>query len=145
MVRIDVDRYVSENHVSFDIDKIDTLLAGIIGERFAPIRKVSTFALFPTCGLAWNHYLLESYCYRFSRKYRLSVLNYNDKNVGIIAASDLPLTYNEMLSEAAAKADIELTVESVSEYLFFNGFTAKRKYSNMPEIIKKAKKIREEE
>jgi hypothetical protein len=74
----------------------------------------------------------------------LSALNYNDKNAGIIAAIDLPLTYNEMLSEAVAKAEIELTPEAVGEYLFINGFTAKRKYSNMPEIIEKAKNIREE-
>lgn len=49
-----------------------------------------------------------------------------------------------MLCEAAADADIELTQEAVGEYLFINGFTAKRKYSNMSEIIKRAKTIREE-
>lgn len=144
LVRADIDRFVSEEQVSFDIEKIDNLLAELIGEGFAPIRKISTFSLFPICGLAWNLYVLESYCYRFSKKYRLSVLNYNDKNAGIIAAIDLPLAYNEMLSEAAAKADIELTPDAVGEYLFTNGFTAKRKYSSMPKIIEMAKKIREE-
>lgn len=145
LVRVDTDRFVSEKQVNFDVEQIDELLSRIIGERFAPIRKVSTFALFPACGLSWNLYLLESYCYRFSRKYRLSVLNYNDKNAGIIVASNLPLTYNEILSEAAAEADIKLTPEAVGEYLFTNGFTAKRKYSSMPEIIERAKNIREEE
>lgn len=145
LVRVNADRFVSEKQVIFDVERIDALLSEMIGERFAPIRKVSTFALFPVCGLSWNHYLLESYCYRFSKKYRLSVLNYNDKNAGIIAAIDLPLTYNEMLSEAASQADIELTPEAVGEYLFSNGFTAKRKYSSMPEIIERAKNIREEE
>lgn len=144
LIRVDVNHFVSEKYVSFDVDRIDCLLEEIVGSRFAPIRKVSTFALFPICGLNWNHYLLESYCYRFSRKYRLAVLNYNDKNAGMIAAIDLPLTYNEMLSEAAAETGIELTPESVGEYLFTNGFTARRKYSNMPEIIEKAKIIREE-
>lgn len=144
LIRVDVDRFVSEKYISFDVDRIDCLLEEIVGSRFAPIRKVSTFALFPICGLNWNHYLLESYCYRFSRKYRLAVLNYNDKNAGMIAAIDLPLTYNEMLSEAAAETGIELTPESVGEYLFTNGFTARRKYSNMLEIIEKAKIIREE-
>ena len=119
-------------------------MKSIVGDRFAPIRKVTTFALFPPCGQNWNHYILESYCYRFSRKYRLSVLNYNDKNAGMIASIDLPLTYNEMLSEAVANADVELTQEAVGEYFFENGFTAKRKYSSMPEIIEKAKTIRDE-
>ncbi len=144
LVRTDVDRFVSEKHVNFDVDRIDSLLEEVVGSRFAPIRKVSTFALFPTCGPNWNHYLLESYCYRFSRKYRLSVLNYNDKNAGMIVSIELPLTYNEMLSEAAATANIELTPEIVGEYLFTNGFTARKKYSSMPEIIERAKTIREE-
>jgi hypothetical protein len=144
LVRVDADRFVSEKQVHFDVDRIDALLESIVGDRFAPIRKVATFVLFPLCGQNWNHYLLESYCYRFSRKYRISVLNYNDKNAGIIASIDLPLTYNEMLSEAAAKADVELTQEAVGEYFFENGFTAKRKYSSMPEIIEKAKTIRDE-
>ena len=144
LVRIDADRFVSEKQVHFDVDRIDALLKKIVGDRFAPIRKVTTFALFPPCGQNWNHYILESYCYRFSRKYRLSVLNYNDKNAGMIASIDLPLTYNEMLSEAVANADVELTQEAVGEYFFENGFTAKRKYSSMPEIIEKAKTIRDE-
>lgn len=144
LVRADVDRFVSERQVHFDVERIDSILEGIIGERFIPIREVATFALFPSCGLSWNHYLLESYCYRFSQKYRLSVLNYNDKNAGIIVSVDLPLTYTEMLCEAVAATAIPLTLEAVGEYLFTNGFTARRKYSNMPEIIEKAKKIREE-
>ncbi len=144
LVRVDADRFVSEKQVHFDVDRIDALLRKIVGDRFAPIRKVTTFALFPPCGQNWNHYILESYCYRFSRKYRLSVLNYNDKNAGMIASIDLPLTYNELLSEAAANADVELTQEAVGEYFFENGFTAKRKYSSMPEIIAKAKTIRDE-
>mgnify|MGYP000202440082 CR=1 FL=1 len=144
LIRADADRFVSEKSVNFNVDRIDKVLEEIIGNRFAPIRKVSTFALFPTCGINWNHYLLESFCYRFSKKYRLSVLNYNDKNAGIIAAIDLPLTYNEMLCEAAAMSDIDLEPEAVGEYLFTNGFTAKRKYSSMPEIIEKANIIREE-
>lgn len=143
LVRTDADRFVSEEYVKFDVDRIDSLLEEIVGRGFASIREVSTFALFPTCGLNWNHYLLESYCYRFSRKYRLSVLNYNDKNAGMIVSIDLPLSYNEMLSEVAAAADIELTSETVGEYLFANGFAARRKYSSMPEIIERAKTIRE--
>lgn len=144
MVRVDIDHFISDKQVNFDVDRIDCLLEEIVGDRFAPIKKVSTFALFPMCGVSWNYYLLESYCYRFSRKFRLSVLNYNDKNAGIIVAIDLPLSYTEMLCEAAAKANINLTPADIGDYLFTNGYTARRKYSFMPEIIKKAKTIREE-
>ena len=144
MVRIDVDSFTSESNVSFDVDRIDGLLQEVIGDQFAPVRKISTFALFPPCGVSWNYYLLESYCYRFSKKFRLSVLNFNDKNAGIIVAVDFPLNYIEILIEAVAKANIKLTPEDIGAYLFDNGYTARRKYSFIPEIIEKAKIIREE-
>ena len=117
----------------------------MVGTRFAPIRSVNTFALFPSCGASWNHYILESFCYRFSEGYRLAVINYNDKNAGLIVSKNLTLSYADMLSEAAANSSMELTLESVGQYFFDNGYTAKRKYTKMPEILERAKKIREED
>ena len=144
MVRIDADRFVSERQISFDVERIDHLLSEVIGDRFAPIKSITTFALFPACGISWNHYVLESFCYRFSNKYQLVVMNYNDKNAGIIKIKDLPLGYTDMLCEAAAASNIELTQDRVGQYFFDCGLTAKRKYSNLPEIVERARNIREE-
>lgn len=116
MVRVDVDEFVSEDQIHFDTNAVDALLKSMVGARFAPIRSVNTFALFPSCGASWNHYVLESFCYRFSDEYRLSVINYNDKNAGLIVAKDLTLSYADMLCEAAADSDVELTPESVGRY-----------------------------
>ena len=145
MVRVDVDEFVSEDQIHFDTNAVDALLKSMVGARFAPIRSVNTFALFPSCGASWNHYVLESFCYRFSDEYRLSVINYNDKNAGLIVAKDLTLSYADMLCEAAADSDVELTPESVGRYFFDNGYTAKRKYTKMPAILERAKRIREED
>lgn len=144
MIRVGADNFISDQQVHFDVERIDELLTQIVLERFIPIRGVTTFALFPPCGTSWNHYLLESFCYRFSKKFRLVVMNYNDKNAGLIKAFELSLNYTDMLCEAAAKSCVDLTVEAVGNYFFNNGFTAKRKYSNLPEIIERAKIIREE-
>lgn len=144
MIRVDRKKFVSEKQVHFDVNQIDSLLSDIIGDRFAPIKSVTTFALFPSCGYSWNHYLLESFCRRFSNKYQLCVLNYNDKNAGMIVSKSLSLSYNDMLCETAANADIELTVEAVGNYFFENGLTAKRKYSSLSEIIERVNNIREE-
>lgn len=143
MIRIDEKTFVSDYHISFDIESIDALLTNMIGNGFVPIKGITTFALFPSCGTSWNHYVLESYCYRFSKKYRLSVLNFNDKNAGLIESVKLSLTYTDMLCEAAAKAPVTLTPEAVGDYFFENGYTAKRKYSNLPDIVIQANKIRE--
>lgn len=85
MVRIDANRFVAERHVNFEIDTIDALLDDLVTDDFIAIKGIATFALFPFCGQSWNYYLLESFCYRFSKKYRLEVTNFNDKNAGVIA------------------------------------------------------------
>lgn len=109
MVRVDKNRFVANRLVNFSIDEIDTVLAGFITDNFRAIRDVTTFAMFPLCGQNWNHYLLESFCYKYSRKYSLHVIHFNDKNAGIIAEKDFNKKYNEMLAIALARTDVELS------------------------------------
>lgn len=142
MVRVEENRFVADKFVSFDVFAIDELLDEIVQDDFIPIRAVGTFARFPICGQAWSHYLLESFCYRFSNKFSLNVLNFNDKNAGIISRKSSNLTYKNMLAIALAKSSIELTVETAGKYLFNNGYLAKSKYSSLGEIVEEAKGLR---
>lgn len=144
MVRIDNSRFVSDNDVYFNIEEIDAALSSMIKDRFCAIKEITTFALFPLCGQDWNHYLLESYCYRYSRRYSLHVINFNDKNAGIIAEKSYSKSYIEMLTLALAKTDIELTPEVIGPYLFQSGYTAKRNYGWLAEIAALAENLRKE-
>lgn len=144
MIRIRQNRFVADRFVDFDVAAIDSLLDEIIDGDFTAIRGIATFAAFPVCGQVWNHYLLESYCHRYSRKYRLSVMNYNDKNAGIIVKKSSKLKYKDMLAIVASKADVPLTVESVGAYLCSAGYLAKSKYAGLGDIVDQAKVLREE-
>lgn len=144
MIRTDADTFVADNCVVFDTERIDSILSNIIEHSFIAIRDITTFALFPTSGYPWNHYLLESFCYRYSEQYRLSVLNFNDKNAGMIYHRSLAHKYDELLCLAAARADVPLTLEHLGEYFFTNGYTAKRKYAHLMQIVDKASVLREE-
>ena len=143
LVRVEAKHFVSERYVNFEIDTIDALLDNLVIGDFIAIRGIATFALFPFCGQSWNYYLLESFCYRFSKKYRLEVMNFNDKNAGIIVKKTCNLKYQEMLAVAAAKADISLTTEDVGAYLFATGYLAKRKYAGLSNVVESAKGLRE--
>lgn len=143
MIRISENDFISDVQIDFDCKKIDEILLEIVGNRFTPIKSIATFALFPSCGVSWNYYLLESYCYRFSKQFKLLVNHFNDKNVGIIVPKGLDLSYFEILCDAAAFSNVELTEEMIGQYFFENGYTAKRKYSNISTIIEHAKKKRE--
>lgn len=144
MVRVDKNRFVANRLVNFSIDEIDTALAGFITDNFRAIRDVTTFAMFPLCGQNWNHYLLESFCYKYSRKYSLHVIHFNDKNAGIIAEKDFNKKYNEMLAIALARTDVELSSEVIGQYLFNTGYMAKSKYAKLGEIAQRASELRKE-
>lgn len=144
MVRVDKNRFVANRLVNFSIDEIDTVLAGFITDNFRAIRDVTTFAMFPLCGQNWNHYLLESFCYKYSRKYSLHVIHFNDKNAGIIAEKDFNKKYNEMLAIALARTDLELSSEVIGQYLFNMGYMAKSKYAKLGEIAQRASELRKE-
>ena len=144
MVRVDKNRYVSNNAVSFDINEIDKILASFITDHFVAIRDITTFAMFPLCGQSWNHYLLESFCYKYSHKYSLHVIHFNDKNAGIIAEKDFNKNYTEMLAIEVSRKDVELNPESVGTHLFDTGYLAKSKYSKLGEITQRAIELRNE-
>ena len=144
MVRIDKEHFVASDKVTFDIDAIDKILSEFITDGFCSIREVTTFAMFPVCGQSWNHYLLESYCYGYSKRYSLHVLHFNDKNAGIIAEKDINLSYAEMIAIALSKMNIELTEETAGRVLFDTGYMAKSKYGNLTEIVRRAKEIKKE-
>ena len=143
MVRVDKNRFVANRLVNFSIDEIDTVLAGFITDNFRAIRDVTTFAMFPLCGQNWNHYLLESFCYKYSRRYSLHVIHFNDKNAGIIAEKNFNKKYNEMLVIALARTDVELSPEVIGQYLFNTGYMAKSKYAKLGEIAQRASELRE--
>ncbi len=142
MVRVDRNRFVANQLVNFSVDEIDAVLSGFITDNFRAIRDITTFAMFPICGQNWNHYLLESYCYKFSRKYSLHVIHFNDKNAGIIAEKDFNKKYDEMLAIALARTNVELTAEIIGQYLFDTGYMAKRKYAKLGKIAQQALALR---
>ena len=144
MVRVDRNHFVANRLVNFSVDEIDAVLSGFITDKFTAIRDVTTFAMFPICGQNWNHYLLESFCYKFSKKYSLHVIHFNDKNAGIIAEKDFNKKYNEMLAIALARTDVELVPEVIGQYLFNTGYMAKSKYAKLGEIAQRASKLRKE-
>lgn len=144
MVRVGRNRFVANRLVDFSINEIDTVLAGFITDNFRTIRDVTTFAMFPLCGQSWNHYLLESFCYKYSRKYSLHVIHFNDKNAGIIAEKDFNKNYDEMLAIALARTDVELSPEIIGQYLFNTGYMAKSKYAKLGRIAQRALALREE-
>lgn len=144
MIRVDEQKFVSDRLVDFDIEVIDGVIHSLIKDGFAAVKEITTFAIFPMCGQRWSHYLLESYCYRFSRKYNYRTNLFNGRNAGAIVDASIDWDYKELLSRAAARASIKLEKDEIGQYLFETGYMAKSKFNWLEDISKRAKQIREE-
>ena len=141
MVRADEDSYIAEKYVHFGATEIDGALDLFVTGEYLPLKSVTTFAAFPHCRQAWNPFLLESYCRRFSDGFRFEVLAFNSKNAGAIVRKSCRLSYAQIMADAVAKSDIPLEKAAIEEFLHKNGYLGRRSYAKTDELIEQAKAI----
>ena len=146
LVRVEVNKFVSDSLLEFDTPEIDHVIHLIMkGRKFMPLKNIASFSAFPFCGRKWNHYILESFCYRFSEAYELKLPGgrFTSRNIGVIAVKGLNLSYDEILAEAIARERFDLTEERAGQFLLSNGYAGKSKLSRLPAILRAAQRIRE--
>ena len=143
LVRINSDTYVADRFVHFNVDIIDKAIELFVKGDYLPLKAFTTFGAFPDCGQEWNLFLLESYCRRFSRKFRFDAPLVNSRNAGAIIRKSCALNYTEIMTDAVANADIPLKNTVVGKFLYENGYTGRSTAAKGGEIIDKAKAIRE--
>lgn len=146
MVRVSDELFVSDNHVTFDVNGIDESIAVYCRGDFLPLRKVIDFSLFPYAGYPWNLYLLESYVRRFSNVFKFDVRAVNSSNIGVIVRKDFIYShYDDILSIALASSYVDLSnKKAIGNYLFDNGYIGWRNLGKSESKISvKAEQIRE--
>src|SRR5690554_3847544 len=143
MVRIDKDNFVADKFVFFDVVGIDRAIEWFVKDDYSPIKGIDIFATFPYCGHQWNLFLLESYCRRFSEKFRFETIGFNSKNVGVVVRKNCLLSYTQIMADAVAKSETLLEKDAVEKFLYDSGFINRSSYANTLELIEMAKTIRE--
>ena len=144
MIRVSEQNFVSEKKVYFEVEKIDEQISRFAVNGFCALKQITTFALFPECGYPWNQFILESFCYRFSKKYIYRTNLFNGRNAGAVIEKDLMWDYQEIMAQAVAYDNIELSEESVGKFLYEAGYMARSKFGGIKDIAERAKKIRED-
>jgi len=142
LVRIDKYTYVADRYVHFNTDMIDEVIELFVKGDYLPLKSFTTFGAFPDCGQEWNLFLLESYCRRFSRRFRFDTPSVNSRNAGAVIRKSCRLNYTEIMIDAVANADIPLKSTVVGRFLHENGYTGRSTTAKVGEIIDKAKAIR---
>ena len=143
MVRSDKDSYIAEKYVHFDAAEIDGAINLFLTGEYLPLKSVTTFAAFPHCGQAWNLFLLESYCRRFSDRFRFEALAVNSKNAGAIVRKSCRMSYGQIMADAVAESNIPLEKTVIVKFLCSNGYIGRRSYAKTDELIEQAKVLRE--
>jgi len=143
LVRIDKETYVGDKFHHFDIAKTDEAIELVVKDDYLPLKSFATFGAFPYCGQTWNLFLLESYCRRFSRKFRFDTPSVNSRNAGAIIRKSCGFSYTEIMADAVANADVPLEETTVGRFLYDNGYTGRSTSAKAVEIIEKAKVLRE--
>lgn len=141
LVRIDKENFLSERYISFKSKDIDKMLDIFIKCDYLPLKGISTFAPFPHCGQAWNLFLLESYCRRFSNMFRFDALSFNSKNIGVIVRKSSSLSYVEIMASAIAEAGVSLNKDHVLDFLYCNGYLGRRSYAKVGELMELAQSL----
>lgn len=143
MVRVDKDHFIADRLIKFDTDRIDAALDYVVIDDFIGMREITTFSTFPFTGYGWNLYLLESYCRRFSKKYKYETRRANSSNSGAIVAKSCALNYHDIMTHAVARSDRKLQQDEVFDFLTEAGYMERKKYSDIDSLINEAAQLRE--
>lgn len=139
LIRLDSDTYVSDKYVNFDFEAVDNAIEMLISGNYLPLKSFTTFGTFPDCWQTWNLFLLESYCRRFSKKFRFDSLSVNSQNIGAIIRESCSLKYTDIMVDAVVNSGVPLMDSAVGEFLLNLGYIGRRRASIISEVIDKAK------
>lgn len=143
MVRVDANRFVSDDKVKFDVYCIDEVLSALVLGDALGLKEITSFALFPDCGYSWNLFLIESFCRKYSKTFKYMAITTNSRNAGAIVRKKCDYDYHTLLAHILADSNIVLSDEIVMDYLYDKGYIARRSYKCLHELMELALELRE--
>ena len=144
MVRVSQNKFVRKDLIRFDVPTIDNALAELFPQNYSPLKEITLFLNLPNTNYAWNIYLLESYLYSFSRKFRLVHNSFSESGVyGAMVRVDSPISdYDSLITDALSYSD-SLTESKALQFIVDQGFQQRKAYKNIGDVIRNAKILRD--
>ena len=145
MVRVSATELVRKGLIEFDVNAIDEILDGMCPGEYIPLPDVNLFLQFPNIGYPWNSYLLESYLYNYSRKFRLLHSSFIKTGVyGAMVRKGAPIQdYRSLLVDVLSKSNALSSTKSALQYIVDKGYQQRRRYEGIEMLIQEAKLIQE--
>ena len=143
LTRVDANTFVRDEKVEYNVSEVDKTLDAIVVDNAIGMKEITSFALFPHCNYPWNLFLLESFCRKCSKTFKYMAITPNSRNAGAIVRRDCNFDYHTLLANVLAKRQVELEENIIINYLYENGFVARRSYKYIKELIEMSKELRE--
>lgn len=146
MVRISDQKMVRRDLIGFDVEFIDNILDGMCSGQYVSIKDINLFLQFPNIGYAWNHYVLESYLFKNSRKFKLLHVSFGQNSVcGAMVRFDSPISdYRTLVVDALSRSNALGSPQTALQYIVDRGYQQRRRYDGIEQIIQEAKLIKEQ-
>lgn len=149
MIRVSATEFVRNDHLVFDTatsNAIDAVLEEICPGEYMPLKDIHLFLHFPNVGYPWNSYLLESYLFHASRKFRLLHLSFGKKGVygAMVRVSSDITDYRALLLDVLLKSDALNSPQAALQYIVKAGYQQRRTYEGIETLIQEARLKKEQ-
>lgn len=122
LVRIDEEYFVRQEALAFLEKEIDAAIEIYVPDctGLGDIPETLLYTL-PSCGFPWNAYLLGSYCYRFSKLYRVMLPPgqvWSSRGIGIIVNRNSKGTYEDLVARVLKRNGLSSRdIDEVRDFL----------------------------
>lgn len=146
MIRVSEDLLVRKERIVFDVPKIDAILEGLCPRQYMPLKEIQLFLQFPNIGYPWNAFVLESYLFTASRKFRLLHNCFGATAAcGVIVRANASFAdYEEVLTDALSRSNALGSTKAALQYLVDAGFQQRRSYAGIERVLQTAKLQKEQ-
>ncbi|MBR2215712.1 MAG: DUF4357 domain-containing protein [Selenomonadaceae bacterium] len=136
----------SNSEVVFDTEAIDAKLAMFCPDAYAPLKTVKNFLLLPMVrGANWNPFLLESYLFNVSRKFRLAHVRFSETEAigAMVRREAIFRDYDELLKDVLAKEKTWQTEDEALNFLATEGYLGRARYDKVTALCQGARVLRQ--
>ena len=125
-----------------DIDAIDDVIETFVRDKeFIPLKKIDFWGGFPIVSGNWNHFMLESFLWRCSKKFKLVHSNFSKTTyAGAIVRNNVAMDFENVLVHALSEENFD--AGRAKKFLKEEGYLAREKCSNIDSLLEKSQQLR---
>lgn len=139
--RVSQEQFVSRDDVRFQVKETDKALGRFCTGSYLALPEITDFGIFPEASHPWTPYLLEHYVAFHSKRYYLMHGGYNKNTVvgAMVKKENVYDSFDDLIVDVLAESGVTLQKKDVLNYLFDNGYIARRIYTRIEALMIKAR------